>query len=75
MQHIIFKTISAASAMIEENDIPEIKSYVENSINSVPGFNVEYFEIVDDTELIPVRKKSEMKSRQQIFWMHCCESR
>jgi pantoate--beta-alanine ligase len=64
---IIFKTISTASAMIENHDIPEIKSFVENSINSVQGFNVEYFEIVDDTELIPLREKSEMKISNRYF--------
>ena len=43
--------------MIRKHDIPEIKSFVEKSINNVQGFNVEYFEIVDDTELIPVIQK------------------
>ena len=65
---IIFKTISYASeGMIKNYDIPEIKSFVENSINSIPGFNVEYFEIVDDTELIPLRTKSEMKKDKGYF--------
>jgi pantoate--beta-alanine ligase len=64
---IIFKTISAASLMIEKYDIPEIKSYVEKSINSIQGFNVEYFEIVDDTELIPLRKRIEMKKSTRYF--------
>jgi pantoate--beta-alanine ligase len=63
----IFKTISIASVMIEKHDIPEIKSYVENRINSIPGFNVEYFEIVDDMELIPLRKKTEMKKPNRYY--------
>ena len=57
---IIYKTISAASAMIKSADIPDIKYFVQNSINSVTGFNVEYFEIADDTELIPLSTKYEM---------------
>jgi pantoate--beta-alanine ligase len=64
---IIFKTISTASGMVEKYDIPEIKSYVKNSINSIQGFIVEYFEIVDDTELIPIRKKTEMKDSSRYF--------
>jgi len=64
---IIFKTISTASEMIKKYDIPEIKSYVENSIKSIQGFNVEYFEIVDDTELIPLRKKIQMKKSNRYF--------
>ena len=64
---IIYKTISAASKMISGNEIPSIKSFVENSINSVPEFKVEYFEIVDDTELIPVNKRAEMKPGKRYF--------
>jgi pantoate--beta-alanine ligase len=64
---IIYKTISSASSMIAQHDIPEIKSLVENSINKVPGFNVEYFDIVDDTELIPVNKRDEMKREKRYF--------
>lgn len=57
---IIYKTISAASAMIKSADIPDIKYFVQNSINSVTGFNIEYFEIADDRELIPLSTKYEM---------------
>lgn len=64
---IIYKTISSASSMITEYDIPEIKSFVENSINNVPGFKVEYFDIVDDTELIPVSKRDEMKKGKRYY--------
>ena len=45
---IIYKTISKASSMIAQKEIHEIKSFVINSFNDVPRFNVEYFEIVDD---------------------------
>lgn len=58
---IIFKTLSAVPEIIKNHDLPEIKSFVEDSINKVPGFNVEYFEIVDDTELIPLKSKDEIK--------------
>ena len=64
---VIFKTISSASAMISEHDIAEIKSYVIDTINLIPGFDVEYYEIVDDTELIPVTEKSEMNSGRRYF--------
>ena len=64
---IIYKTISTVSAMIKKYDIPEIKSIVENNINNVPGYNVEYFEIVDDTELISLSKKDEIKRDIRYF--------
>ena len=63
----IFKTISFASTMITEHDISEIRSFVENSINGLPGFKLEYFEIVDDNELIPVKKREEMKTGKLYF--------
>lgn len=64
---VIFKTLSAASEIINSYDISEIKSFVENRIGSVEGFDVEYFEIVDDTELIPVANKSEMQKDKKYF--------
>jgi pantoate--beta-alanine ligase len=64
---VIYKTISAVNSMIKTDDIPEIKSFVDNSINNIPGFNVEYFEIVDDTELIPLIKKEEMVKNTRYF--------
>lgn len=57
---VIYKTISDASGMISKCDIPEIRKFVKESINSTKGFTLEYFEIVDDTELIPVNSKEEM---------------
>jgi pantoate--beta-alanine ligase len=64
---IIYKTISSASSMTKEYDIPEIRSFIENSINNAPGFKVEYFDIVDDTELIPVSKRDEMKKGKRYY--------
>jgi pantoate--beta-alanine ligase len=64
---VIYKTLSAAAEMINNFDIPEIKSFVEKTINSINGFEIEYFEIVDDIELIPVKSKAEMKQEKQYF--------
>ena len=64
---VIFKTLSAASVMAGKYDIPEIISFVVMSINSIPGFSLEYFEVVDDSELIPVRKKEDIKPDMQYY--------
>ena len=64
---IIYKIISSASTMITQYDIQEIRSFVETSINNVEGFKVEYFDIVDDTELIPVSKRDEMKKGKRYY--------
>ena len=64
---VIFRTISLASSMIGKYDIAEIKSYVEDAINQIPGFEVEYYDIVDDTELIPIKVKTEMEAGKRYF--------
>lgn len=64
---IIYETLSRASVMIKEHDIPYIKSYVKKSIEKEPDFSVEYFEIVDDIELAPVGTKSMMKEGVSYF--------
>jgi len=64
---VIYKTISRAASMINEMDIPEIKKFVKSSIEKEPGFRIEYFEIVDDTDLIPVRIKSTLNKKKNYF--------
>lgn len=64
---VIFKTLSAAAEMISGNDISEIKAFVEKQINNVPGFQVEYFDIADDTGLNPVTSRKEMKKDKRYY--------
>jgi len=64
---VIYNTLSAAAGMTGEKDIPWIKSFVENTINKEEGFRVEYFEIVDDAELIPVKNRAEMSSQKRYY--------
>jgi pantoate--beta-alanine ligase len=64
---IIYKTISAITLMIKNYNIAEIKSFVRDSISNVPGFKVEYFEIVDDIDLIPLSTKDEMRKDKRYF--------
>jgi pantoate--beta-alanine ligase len=64
---VIYSAISTASAMIHEHDIPYLISYVIKTIENVKGFNIEYFNIVDDEELRPVNAKSEMKKGKRYF--------
>lgn len=56
----IYKTLSAAAGMITFNEINEIQEFVKDEINRMPGFSLEYFEIADDIELIPVNSTKEM---------------
>ncbi|MBI5008219.1 MAG: pantoate--beta-alanine ligase [Bacteroidia bacterium] len=57
---VIYKTIKQASSMIREYDIPEIQLMVKRNIESLDNYELIYFEIVDDTELKPVKVKAEM---------------
>jgi len=64
---VIWSAISEASSMIHDHDIPFLISYVINTIEKAEGFHVEYFNIVDDEELIPVNTKEEMKKGKRYF--------
>jgi pantoate--beta-alanine ligase len=64
---IIYKTISAVSKLINNREITEIKSFVRDNIETVPGFKVEYFEIVDDTDLIALNTIDEMRKDKRYF--------
>jgi pantoate--beta-alanine ligase len=57
---VIFETLSKVSSSCKRKDIPELKSFVFEKINSIPGFEVEYFEIADDKELLIVKEKAGM---------------
>ena len=48
--------------MIYRKSNHSLKKYQQNL-----GFQLEYFEIVDDTELIPVSTKDEMKKDKRYF--------
>jgi pantoate--beta-alanine ligase len=58
---VIHKTLSAASALIKDHDISYIKKFVTGTIEKSTVLSVEYFEIVDDTQFIPVKTKKELK--------------
>ena len=56
----IFKTLSKASEMAPTNDIQQLKKFVTDRIDSINGFKVEYFEIVESTTLVPVTDKRDL---------------
>ena len=66
---IIFRTLNEAAELAKEREIPEIRKHVERSINSTSGFSLEYFEIVDDKQLLPVTDRSQFHKENNYF---CC---
>jgi pantoate--beta-alanine ligase len=63
----IYKIIKTASEMVHKADILQIKNFVNASINRIPDFSLEYFEIVDDEELIPVNNIKELLPEKQYY--------
>jgi pantoate--beta-alanine ligase len=64
---VIYMTLSAASELIKDHDISYIKNFVIREIEKSAGFNVEYFEIADDMQLIPVQTKKEFLKGRHYF--------
>lgn len=64
---IIFSTLSSATEMLTEKDIPQIKSWIKKTIEEVKGFSMEYFEIVDERELLPAENKSRLLKGTRYF--------
>ncbi len=62
---IIYKTLRKYSNLTEYQDIDKIKKTVAGEINESGNFRVEYFEIVDDDELKPLRSVTETDGRKK----------
>jgi pantoate--beta-alanine ligase len=63
----IYKTLLAAAAMAPDTDPDGIVEFVADRINMIPGFNLEYFEIVEENTLTPIRSKNEMTPDKSFY--------
>lgn len=66
---VIFKTISEAATMLRYSEIDEIKNFVRHQINNTEGFSLEYFEIVNDKDLQPLKSSKDLNKDNRYF---CC---
>ena len=64
---IIYKALSVVSEGLRHQEVELIKEQVGNMIESVKGFSIEYFEIVDDVELKPVSRRSDFTPGRKYF--------
>jgi pantoate--beta-alanine ligase len=64
---VIYRTLTAASEMAKKSGIRKIKDFVESEINSTPGFLLEYFEIVEEKNLIPLESRSQVEKGARYF--------
>ena len=53
--------------MAADYDTHEIKEYVTDRLNMIPGFRVEYFEIVDEMTMQPVTSRKEMSPDRNYY--------
>jgi len=63
----IYRTLIAAAAMTSDYETSEIKEFVADRINMIPDFRLEYFEIVEDVTLTPVRAAIEMSPHKTYY--------
>ncbi len=59
----IFEILTKAKEQKGQKSVEELTSWVVETINKNPFLNVEYFEIVDDEQLQPIRNWSEKNSK------------
>lgn len=63
----IYTTLISASAMAADYEPSEINEYVADRLDMIPGFRVEYFEIVDEMSMIPVKSRREMSPDKNYY--------
>lgn len=60
---LISKILFESQKITARYNVKELRAWVVDAINKSPELNVEYFEIVDDTDLLPVSSWNEPKAK------------
>lgn len=61
---IIFQTLTKAKALFATKSAKEVLNFVEKTFKNHPEFELEYFQIADETHLMPcIRKRAHIKYR------------
>lgn len=63
----IYKTLVAAAEMAPTHFVHDLKGFVTGKINAIPGFRVEYFEIVESLTLVPVNDKTDLQAGERYY--------
>jgi len=72
---VISKTLFQAKELTEQKSVEELTNWVIETVNKNPFLDVEYFEIVDDEQLQPVKSWDEEKTKVGCIAVHCGEIR
>ena len=67
----ISKTLFAAKELIKQKSVQELENWVVDQINKSPGLTVEYFEIVDNEQLQPIKNWDEEKTKIACVAVFC----
>lgn len=67
----ISKTLFMAKELKTDKTVSELEKWVTETINKNPFLKVEYAEIVDDTELQPVKNQNETNSKVLCVAVYC----
>lgn len=68
---IISKTLNAAKELCNKKNVHELTEWVVETINKNPFLDVEYFEIVDDEQLQPVKSWDEKNTKVGCVAVFC----
>jgi pantoate--beta-alanine ligase len=64
---IIYQSLIAAAEQIQVKGIEKSAAIFRDAVESVQGFSLQYFEVVDDSQLIPVRQMSDICTKKQYY--------
>ena len=64
---VIYRSLLEAATMFGARDINEIKEAVSNKIETTGILKVEYFEIVDDTDLFPLHNNDQINTTKKYY--------
>ncbi len=68
---LIYKTLKEAKNLTGEKSVNELKKWVAESLNKNPWLEVEYFEIVDEDHLMPVKSWEEKTNKVGCIAVFC----
>lgn len=68
---VISKTLNAAKELCNKKNVHELTDWVVETINKNPFLDVEYFEIVDDEQLQPVKSWDEKNTKVGCVAVFC----
>ncbi len=58
---VIYKILKAAQIKFKKNSAPAVRKWVTESFEKIPGMTLEYFQIADESKLLPCERKSKNK--------------